>query len=72
METENTNYVQTIKKLKRKIWFLRIIILVIVLIIIGTSIAGYYYLKPYVEKANELYQSFQKIQPYLEQINQIS
>jgi predicted PurR-regulated permease PerM len=72
METENIDYIKTIKKLKRKIYILEaIIVLFIVAVIVGT-ISAYYYTKPYIQKFNELAVNFQNIQPAINQLNQLS
>jgi len=71
METENIDYIKTIKGLKKKIHFLEfIIILFIVAAIVGT-ISAYYYVKPYIQKFNELAINFQNIQPAINQLNQL-
>lgn len=72
METENIDYIKTIKRLKKKTHFLEfIIILFIVAAIVGT-ISAYYYVKPYIQKFNELAINFQNIQPAINQLNQLS
>jgi len=71
MEIE-TDYIKTIKKLKKKIHFLEfIIILFIVAVIVGT-VSAYYYAKPYIQKFNGLIVTFQDMQPAINQLSQLS
>jgi predicted PurR-regulated permease PerM len=67
MEEDTEKY---IRKLKRKIWVLRIIILLIIAVVVSSIAVGYFYIKPYVEKFNELVVQFQNVRPYLNQITQ--
>lgn len=57
-----------IKKLKRKLWFYRIVFGTLILAILASVAAGYFFIWPYIQKVSELYASFQKVQPYLDQL----
>ncbi len=68
---ENQDCEKTIKKLKRKILFLEIIIFLFIAVLITSAVSGYFLIKPYIEKFNELSETFQNIQPYINQLSQL-
>jgi predicted PurR-regulated permease PerM len=69
--TEDQDCEKIIKKLKRKILFLKIIIFLFIAVLITSAISGYFLIKPYIEKFNELSETFQNIQPYIDQLGQL-
>ena len=68
---ENQDCEKIIKKLKRKVLFLEIIIFLFIAVLITSAISGYFLIKPYIEKFNELSETFQNIQPHIDQLGQL-
>lgn len=68
---ENQDCEKTIKKLKRKVLFLEIIIFLFIAVLITSAVSGYFLIKPYIEKFNELSETFQNIQPYIDKLGQL-
>jgi len=72
MEIDNTNNRQIIRKLKNKALFLKFIIILFLTIIIAGTIFLYYYTKPYIEKYNEFVNTFESLQPAINQLDKLS
>jgi len=72
MEIDNTNNRQIIRKLKSKVLFLKFIIILFLTIIIAGTIFLYYYTKPYIEKYNEFVNTFESLQPAINQLDKLS